>query len=76
MVHRGEQKDDQRTSSNPQEIQNKPLIRKSKHIKTIKSKNSMYHQRSQKIFMETLHFKNKLQYQSKNNLGLYKENKK
>ena len=43
MVYKGVQKHDKRMSSNPQEIQNKNLIRKSKQIQTIKN-----HQRSQK----------------------------
>ena len=41
---------------------NKPLIRIYKH------------QRNQKFLLENLHFKNKLKYQSKNSLELYKEN--
>ena len=35
-----------RMSSNSQEIQDKPLIRKSKQIQTTKGKNLVYHQRS------------------------------
>ena len=74
MVHIGVHKHKQ-MSSNPQEIQNKPFIKKSKQIQSIKSQNSTYHQRSQKIHLENIYLKNKLQHQSKNNLGLYKENK-
>ena len=66
MVHRGVKKHN-RMSSSPQEIQKKPLIRKPKQIQTTKSKNLTYHQRSQKILLENLLFKNKLQSQSKKN---------
>ena len=73
MVHRRVQKHDKRTLSNSQEIQDKPLIRKSKQIQTTNGKNQTY-QKTKRSSWRTFTLKIIL-IQIQKNLGLYKENK-